>query len=121
MLSRRTLRSAVAVLGVGAAIALSASTPAFAANEGDHWLYTPNCTADQEIQLQYVNGGWHDQQELNPTRVGGTCEFVMTDNGAVISDTWGAGSGWHYDGPGHYICVQVRDWTAGTTIYGICN
>ena len=120
---RTSLRSAIAVLGVGAAIALRfASTPAFAANEGDNWIYTPNCTADQEIQLKYVNGAWHDEQELNPTATdNGQCKFVLTDNGGYLWSSNGAGSGWWYDGPGHKICAIVYDPAEPRGTLGICN
>ncbi|GAB2731868.1 hypothetical protein [Kitasatospora kifunensis] len=124
MLTRRTsLRSAVAILGVGAAIALcSPSTPAFAANEGDHWIYTPNCAADQEVQLQFVNGAWHDEQELNPTVTdNGQCEFVLTDNGAPLWHSNGGGSGWWYDGPGHKICAIIYEPADTRGALGICN
>ncbi|MFJ9713640.1 hypothetical protein [Streptomyces sp. NPDC101234] len=123
MTLRTSLRSAITVFGVGAAIALSfPSTPAFAANEGDHWINTPNCAADQEIQLQYVNGAWHDEQELNPTATdNGQCTFILTDNGAEIWRSNGAGSGWWYDGPGHKICALVYDPALGRGALGICN
>ncbi|MFJ9712448.1 hypothetical protein [Streptomyces sp. NPDC101234] len=121
MLSCRTsLRSAVAVLGFGAMVALSAS-PAFAANEGDHWIHTAYCTADQEIQLKFINGAWHDAQELNPTVAPRGCQFILTDNGREISNTTGGGSGWRDDGPGHYICARVVDFGAQSAIDGICN
>ncbi len=125
MLSRRTsLRSAVAVLGIGAAIALSSPTPAFAANEGDHWFGTAHCTADHKIELHYVNGGWHDVVELNPTYVGGYCKFVLMDNQRVLWDSAGAGSGWWPDGPNHYICAFLVDTTTGDAVYAssdVCN
>ncbi|GAB2713078.1 hypothetical protein [Kitasatospora kifunensis] len=122
MLSHRTaLRSAIAVLGIGAMVALSTSTPAFAANEGDHWIHTANCTADQEIQLKFVNGAWHDEQELNPTVAPPGCFFQLTDNGKEISYTSGAGSGWWFDGPTDYICATVYDAGAQSGISGICN
>jgi hypothetical protein len=118
---RPTLKSAVAALGVGAAIVLSTSTPASAANEGDHWMQTPNCAADQEIALHYVNGAWHDEQELNPTVAAPGCDFVLTDNGTQIFESHGAGSGWIYDGPTHYICAKVDDTYNGIVVQGVCN
>ncbi|RKT20095.1 hypothetical protein BX285_4576 [Streptomyces sp. 1114.5] len=122
MLSRhKTLRSGVVALGAGALLVLSSSVPASAANEGDHWIRTANCTADQEIQVHFVNGGWHDEQELNPTVAPPGCEFVLTDHGKRISDTWGAGSGWWYDGPEHYICATVYDYGAQSAVSGVCN
>ncbi|MBX7550384.1 hypothetical protein [Streptomyces sp. NPDC004232] len=122
MLSGRTyLRSAIAVLGVGAVLALSTSTPAFAANEGDHWIRTANCVADQEIQLKFVNGAWHDEQELNPTVAPPGCFFVLTDNGKEIFRSQGGGSGWIYDGPDDYICATVLDAGAQSGVSGICN
>ncbi|WAL76049.1 hypothetical protein OU787_33570 [Kitasatospora sp. YST-16] len=128
MLSRRaSLRSAIAALGVGAALALSAGTPAFAANEGDHWLNTPNCTADQKIELHLYNGVYHDAQAIDPTYVNGSCEFVLTDNGSVIYDsTKSSQSPWYYDGPGHTICAKVTEYNyngRGTnyTANGVCN
>ncbi|MBX7557092.1 hypothetical protein [Streptomyces sp. NPDC004232] len=121
MLSHRTsLRSAVAVLGFGAMVVLSAS-PAFAANEGDHWIHTYDCTADQEIQLKFVDGAWHDEQELNPTVAAHGCRFILTDNGREISVTTGAGSGWWPDGPGHYVCAMVSDSGAQSAVSGVCN
>lgn len=125
MLSRRrSIRSAIAAFGVGGAIALCSSTPAFAANEGNYPLSTTYCAATQEIQLKYVNGGWHDEQELNPTWTQPAgCVFQLTDNGQPISTTGGAGSGWWYDGPGHYICAYIYDYLTNPTGYaqGICN
>lgn len=118
---RKPLRSCLAAFGFGAVLVLSSSVPASAANEGDHWIRTADCTADQEIQLHLVNGAWHDAQELNPTVAPPGCEFVLTDNGGRISDTWGAGSGWWPDGPGHTICATVYDYNAQSAVSGVCN
>ncbi|WP_181803100.1 hypothetical protein [Streptomyces shenzhenensis] len=124
MLSRRTsVRSTLVAIGVGAAITLSYPVPAFAANEGNYPLSTSNCAAVQEIQLKYVNGGWHDEQELNPSISRGGCLYQLTDNGQQISNTSGAGSGWWYDGPGHTICAYIYDFLTNPTseAVGICN
>ncbi|MFE0459461.1 hypothetical protein ACFW1A_09395 [Kitasatospora sp. NPDC058965] len=119
---RSPLRSAVAVLGFGLAIAISTSTPALAANEGDHWFHTPNCVADQEIQLKWVNGAWHDEQELNPTVTdNGQCTFILTDNGALLWSSNGAGSDWWYDGPGHKICALIYEPADTRGQIGMCN
>ncbi|MFD0332166.1 hypothetical protein ACFQZC_38185 [Streptacidiphilus monticola] len=64
---RKTMIEGLAATGIGAVLALSSPVPASAANEGDHWITTANCTADQKIELHLVNGAWHDEQELNPT------------------------------------------------------
>ncbi|PYC88532.1 hypothetical protein C7C46_00170 [Streptomyces tateyamensis] len=124
MLTQRTrLRSAVAALGIGAVIALcSPATPALAANEGDHWISAGNCLADQKVQLTFVNGAWHDEQELNPINTdNGQCQFVLTDNGALLWESNGAGSNWWPDGPGHKICAIVYPPAAQRGALGICN
>ncbi|RKE23465.1 hypothetical protein [Streptomyces sp. TLI_171] len=123
MLSRRTpLRVAVAALGAAAALALTTSAPAFAANEGDHWLSTPNCTADQKIELHlYTDGLYHDFQAINPTRTDGHCEFALLDGRFGWDSYSGAESPWYYDGPGHSYQAYVVDHTAGQVVYGIRN
>ncbi|WP_327071353.1 hypothetical protein OG500_37590 [Kitasatospora sp. NBC_01250] len=123
MLSRRTsLRTAVAVLGAGAALTLTMSAPAFAANEGDHWLTTANCTADQKIELQlYSDGQYHDFQAIDPTRINGNCEFVLLDGRVGWDSFSGAQSPWYYDGPGRSYQAYVIDHTSGQVAYGIRN
>ncbi|GAA2750601.1 hypothetical protein [Kitasatospora cinereorecta] len=122
MLSRRTsLRTAVAVLGAGAALALTLSTPAFAANEGDHWLSTANCTADQKIELQlYSDGRYHNFQAIDPTRTDGRCEFALLDGRFGWDFYGGAQSPWYY-GPGHSYQAFIIDHTSGQVVYGIRN
>ncbi|MDH6145873.1 hypothetical protein P3T35_007934 [Kitasatospora sp. GP30] len=120
MLSRRTsLRTAVAVLGAGAALALSMSSPAFAANEGSYPFSTANCAAYQKIELQYYNGGYHDFQAIDPTRTNGNCEFIVWDNQHAVYDRFsGAQSPWYYDGPGHSMTVSIIDHSSGQTAWG---
>jgi hypothetical protein len=105
MITHRTsMRSAVAALGVGAAIALTVSSPAFAANEGTYQGNWGGCTATEEIQVQYVNGGYHDQMK------------------SVVWTSTGAGSGWRDDGPGNYMCPQIHDKVTGVLKWqGVCN
>ncbi|WP_152645984.1 hypothetical protein [Streptacidiphilus albus] len=123
MITHRTsMRSAVAALGVGAAIALTVSSPAFAANEGTYQGNWGGCTATEEIQVQYVNGGYHDQMEFFPTGTGPNCLFDIIDNNSVVWTSTGAGSGWRYDGPGNYMCPQIHDKVTGVLKWqGVCN
>ncbi|MDH6113572.1 spermidine/putrescine-binding protein [Kitasatospora sp. MAP12-15] len=123
MLTRRTsLRSAIAILGVGAAIALSASTPAFAANEGNYPGNWGGCAATEEIQLRTVSGATHDWMEFFPTATGPNCLFDIINNNSVIWTSTGAGSGWIYDGPGNYLCPQIHDKATGVLKWqGQCN
>lgn len=124
MMTRRTsLRSAAAVIGIGAAIAFAASTPAFAANEGTYYGNWGGCAATEEIQLHYVNGGYHDQMEFFPTGTGVNCLFSIDDaNDNAIWTSTGAGSGWIDDGPGKYLCPQIHDKATGVLEWqGVCN
>lgn len=125
MLLRRTsLRSAFAVLGVGTAIAVSTAvaTPAFAANEGTYKGTWGSCAATEEIQVQYVQGGYHDQMEFFPTTTGANCGFRLINNGNIIWASTGEGSGWVYDGPTNYMCPQIYDLSTGIVKWqGVCN
>ncbi|WP_329587191.1 hypothetical protein OG500_37670 [Kitasatospora sp. NBC_01250] len=103
---RRSLRSAIAVLGVGAAIALS-SSPASAANEGTYSGAVGPCAATEKIQLANINGGWHDEMEFYPTSTASGCQFSIFNNNAFYWGSTGAGSGWIYDGPGMYLCPVI--------------
>ncbi|WP_030243775.1 hypothetical protein [Streptomyces sp. NRRL S-350] len=114
MPTRRTsLRSAVAALGVGAAIVLT-STPASAANEGTYSGNWGSCAATEEIQLRTVSGATHDWMEFFPTGTGANCGFRIVRNGdPSFWDSTGAGSGWLYDGPGNLLCPQIYDRSTG--------
>ena len=124
MLSRRTsLRTAVAVLGAGAALALTMSTPAFAV-EGDFQMpTTPNCDALQKIEPRlYTDGLYHDFQAIDPTRTNGHCEFLIWDNGQIRYDSFDSSqSKWIYDGPGHSVRTQIIDTRGLKLSWGIYN
>ncbi|MFD8706702.1 hypothetical protein ACFV1W_29565 [Kitasatospora sp. NPDC059648] len=124
MLPRRTpLRTALAVLGAGALLVVSTSTPAFAV-EGDFPMTsTPNCDAVQKIEPRlYTDGLYHDFQAIDPTRTNGHCQFLVWDNGQIRYDSYsGAQSPWFYDGPGHRVRTQIIDNLGPGISWGMYN
>jgi hypothetical protein len=123
MLSRRTSLRTAAVLGAGAALALTVSTPAFAI-EGDFPMpATPNCGAVQKIEPRlYTDGLYHDFQAIDPTRTNGHCQFLVWDNGQIRYDSYsGAQSPWIYDGPGHSVRTQIIDNYGNALSWGMYN
>ncbi|GAA1251171.1 hypothetical protein GCM10009665_47360 [Kitasatospora nipponensis] len=120
VLARRTsLRVAVAALGLGTLLAVG-SAPAFAANEGNHYLTAGPCAATQKIELRYYGPGsghpvgYHDVQAIDPTHNGTqapfACQFVLKDQyGNVVGQSrdGSSESDWVYDGPGFQITAYV--------------
>ncbi|MFE5582267.1 hypothetical protein [Kitasatospora sp. NPDC056531] len=127
MLSRRTsLTSAIAALGVGAAIVLA--TPASAASAapayGDRWIKTRHCQGDQKIELHSYDGVMHDAQRVVSATPRSYCLYTLKGNGRTVwTGRGGADSGWRYDGPGHHMCAYVTDLLIGLpkTVEGVCN
>ncbi|MFF2081604.1 hypothetical protein ACFVXG_43385 [Kitasatospora sp. NPDC058162] len=114
-IGKRTRFGLATAFGAAALLALGAN-PAYA-QEGNFPIGPNSCTAVEEIQLQWIDGAWHDAMENNPTQASATdpywCRFSLIDNGAEIWHSTGGGSGWWPDGPGHHMQACADRWYNG--------
>ncbi|WP_188305749.1 hypothetical protein [Streptomyces sp. CBMA123] len=122
-IGKKTRFGLAATFGTAALIALGAN-PAFA-QEGNFTIGSGSCVAIEEIQLQWVDGGWHDAMENNPIQASATdpywCLFTLTDNGTEVWRSSGAGSNWWPDGPGHSMQACADRWYNGTRLSHSCG
>ncbi|WP_031073267.1 hypothetical protein [Streptomyces sp. NRRL WC-3742] len=113
-IGRKTRVGLVATIGTAAVLALGASPASAVQGYVQYPIGSGSCAGYEEIQPTWVDGGWHDIMENNPTQASATdpyrCLFTLIDNGGEVWRSSGAGSGWWPDGPTHHMQACAERW-----------